>query len=158
MSLPMPCQRPCACQISSQLVILLQCQEAIRQVSLDIVLNFGYSIRKSFVCNKALFILFIGGDDRRVVLWKFGQAILNSGKPEAMSSLHNSNIFCLGITRDNQKIYSGGNDDTVSIKKTRKIYRYYLIIFLVRALFLNLEFPFMYKLGHTICVIIRLLL
>lgn len=55
-----------------------------------------------------------GGDDRRVMLWQFGQALLNHGKPDAMKAVHQSNIFCLGITSDNQKIYSGGNDDIVS--------------------------------------------
>lgn len=48
------------------------------------------------------------------MLWHFGQAILDHGKPEVMKALHQSNIFCLGITNDNQKIYSGGNDDIVS--------------------------------------------
>ncbi|KAH9636444.1 hypothetical protein HF086_006259 [Spodoptera exigua] len=41
-------------------------------------------------------------------------AILDKGKPEPMKGLHQSNVFCLGITNDNQKIYSGGNDDIVS--------------------------------------------
>ncbi|CAH0594333.1 unnamed protein product [Chrysodeixis includens] len=59
--------------------------------------------------------ILIGGDDRRVMLWQFGQAILDRGKPEAMKAAHQSNIFCLGITNDNQKIYSGGNDDIVIV-------------------------------------------
>lgn len=49
------------------------------------------------------------------MLWQFGQAVLNYGKPESMKALHLSNIFCLGITSDNQKIFSGGNDDRVSL-------------------------------------------
>lgn len=49
------------------------------------------------------------------MLWQFGQAILDYGKPEAMKAMHQSNIFCLGITSDSKKIYSGGNDDIVSI-------------------------------------------
>lgn len=47
------------------------------------------------------------------MLWKFGQAILDHGKPEQMKAVHQSNIFCLGITSDNQKLFSGGNDDIV---------------------------------------------
>lgn len=64
---------------------------------------------------KSIKSLIIGGDDRRVMLWHFGQAILDRGKPEVMKTLHQSNIFCLGITSDNQRIYSGGNDDMVSL-------------------------------------------
>lgn len=60
-----------------------------------------------------MFIFYLGGDDRRVMLWQFGQAILDHGKPEPMRAVHQSNIFCLGITGDQQKIYSGGNDDIV---------------------------------------------
>lgn len=48
------------------------------------------------------------------MVWQFGQAILDRGTPEPMKALHSSNIFCLGITTDSQKIYSGGNDDIVS--------------------------------------------
>lgn len=49
------------------------------------------------------------------MLWQFGQAMLDHGKPVPMKAVHQSNIFCLGITNDNQKIYSGGNDDIVSV-------------------------------------------
>lgn len=52
------------------------------------------------------------------MVWQFGQAILDHGKPEPMKALHQSNIFCLGVTSDSQKIYSGGNDDIVSSIKT----------------------------------------
>lgn len=49
------------------------------------------------------------------MLWQLGQAVLNHGAPVAMRATHQSNIFCLGITNDNQKIFSGGNDDIVSV-------------------------------------------
>lgn len=57
----------------------------------------------------------LGGDDRRVVLWNFGKTLLQQGQPEQMSSQHLSNIFCLAITKDNSRIFSGGNDDQVMV-------------------------------------------
>ncbi|GBP70056.1 DDB1- and CUL4-associated factor 5 [Eumeta japonica] len=79
----------------------------------DLVCHYGCVNAIEFSRNGELLVS--GGDDRRVMLWKFGQAILDKGKPEAMKGVHQSNIFCLGITSDNQKIYSGGNDDTVIV-------------------------------------------
>lgn len=49
------------------------------------------------------------------MIWPFGKVILDEGKPEPLKAVHQSNIFCLGITSDNQKVFSGGNDDIVSI-------------------------------------------
>ncbi|CAG4957437.1 unnamed protein product [Colias eurytheme] len=79
----------------------------------DLVCHFGCVNAIEFSSNGELLVS--GGDDRRVMLWQFGQAILDYGKPEAMKAVHQSNIFCLGITSDNQKIYSGGNDDVVIV-------------------------------------------
>ncbi|XP_052743960.1 DDB1- and CUL4-associated factor 5 [Bicyclus anynana] len=79
----------------------------------DLVCHFGCVNAIEFSNNGELLVS--GGDDRRVMVWQFGQAILDKGKPEAMKALHGSNIFCLGITRDSQKIYSGGNDDIVIV-------------------------------------------
>ncbi|XP_026314995.1 DDB1- and CUL4-associated factor 5 isoform X2 [Hyposmocoma kahamanoa] len=79
----------------------------------DLVCHFGCVNAIEFSSNGELLVS--GGDDRRVMLWHFGQAILDHGKPEVMKALHQSNIFCLGITNDNQKIYSGGNDDIVIV-------------------------------------------
>ncbi|VVC90567.1 unnamed protein product, partial [Leptidea sinapis] len=79
----------------------------------DLVCHFGCVNAIEFSRNGELLVS--GGDDRRVMLWQFGQAVMNHGKPEPMKVLHQSNIFCLGITSDNQKIYSGGNDDIVII-------------------------------------------
>ncbi|CAK1550467.1 unnamed protein product [Leptosia nina] len=79
----------------------------------DLVCHFGCVNAIEFSSNGELLVS--GGDDRRVMLWQFGQAILDHGKPEAMKAVHQSNIFCLGITSDNQKIYSGGNDDIVIV-------------------------------------------
>ncbi|XP_050353809.1 DDB1- and CUL4-associated factor 5 [Nymphalis io] len=79
----------------------------------DLVCHFGCVNAIEFSSNGELFVS--GGDDRRVMVWQFGQAILEYGKPEAMKALHQSNIFCLGVTSENQKIYSGGNDDIVIV-------------------------------------------
>ncbi|CAH4036891.1 DDB1- and CUL4-associated factor 5 isoform X1 [Pieris brassicae] len=79
----------------------------------DLVCHFGCVNAIEFSSNGELLVS--GGDDRRVMLWQFGQTLLHYGKPEAMKALHQSNIFCLGITSDNQKIYSGGNDDIVIV-------------------------------------------
>ncbi|CAH2094703.1 unnamed protein product [Euphydryas editha] len=79
----------------------------------DLVCHYGCVNAIEFSSNGELFVS--GGDDRRVMLWQFGQAILEHGKPEPMKALHQSNIFCLGVTSDNQKIYSGGNDDVVIV-------------------------------------------
>ncbi|XP_060805349.1 DDB1- and CUL4-associated factor 5 [Amyelois transitella] len=79
----------------------------------DLVCHFGCVNAIEFSSNGELLVS--GGDDRRVMLWQFGQAMLNCSKPEPMKALHQSNIFCLGITSDSQKIYSGGNDDIVIV-------------------------------------------
>ncbi|CAK1583761.1 unnamed protein product [Parnassius mnemosyne] len=79
----------------------------------DLVCHFGCVNAIEFSSNGELLVS--GGDDRRVMVWQFGQAILDHGKPEPMKAVHQSNIFCLGITNDNQKIYSGGNDDIVIV-------------------------------------------
>ncbi|CAH2245079.1 jg15917 [Pararge aegeria aegeria] len=79
----------------------------------DLVCHFGCVNAIEFSANGELLVS--GGDDRRVMVWQFGQAILDKGKPEPMKALHASNIFCLGITPDGNKIYSGGNDDIVIV-------------------------------------------
>ncbi|XP_063895753.1 DDB1- and CUL4-associated factor 5 isoform X2 [Helicoverpa armigera] len=84
----------------------------------ELVCHFGCVNAIEFSSNGELLVsdlMLSGGDDRRVMLWQFGQAILDRGKPVAMKGLHQSNVFCLGITNDNQKIYSGGNDDIVIV-------------------------------------------
>uniref|UniRef100_A0A2A4JCA2 Uncharacterized protein n=1 Tax=Heliothis virescens TaxID=7102 RepID=A0A2A4JCA2_HELVI len=84
----------------------------------ELVCHFGCVNAIEFSSNGELLVsdlMLSGGDDRRVMLWQFGQAILDRGKPIAMKGLHQSNVFCLGITNDNQKIYSGGNDDIVIV-------------------------------------------
>lgn len=79
----------------------------------DLVCHFGCVNAIEFSCNGELLIS--GGDDRRVMIWPFGKVILDEGKPEPLKAVHQSNIFCLGVTSDNQKVFSGGNDDIVIV-------------------------------------------
>ncbi|KAJ8723827.1 hypothetical protein PYW07_007807 [Mythimna separata] len=79
----------------------------------ELVCHFGCVNAIEFSSNGELLVS--GGDDRRVMLWQFGKAIMDKGQPLPMRGLHQSNVFCLGITNDNQKIYSGGNDDIVIV-------------------------------------------
>lgn len=64
-------------------------------------------------------LVFAGGDDRRVLLWKVEQAILGVGKPTVMKGQHVSNIFCLGYDSSKTKIFSAGNDDQVIVHDLR---------------------------------------
>ncbi|XP_072929778.1 uncharacterized protein [Epargyreus clarus] len=79
----------------------------------DLVCHFGCVNAIEFSSNGELLVS--GGDDRRVMVWQFGQTLMNHGTPEPMKALHQSNIFCLGITNDIRQIYSGGNDDMVIV-------------------------------------------
>lgn len=56
-----------------------------------------------------------GGDDRRVLLWNVEKALSDIGSPRSMKGEHNSNIFCLTFDHDNNKIFSGGNDEQVIV-------------------------------------------
>lgn len=60
-------------------------------------------------------ILLLGGDDRRVLLWKLEESMAGVAEPHAMNNQHYSNIFCLGFNTDSTKIFSGGNDDVVIV-------------------------------------------
>ena len=57
-----------------------------------------------------LFVLvwFLGGDDRRVLLWQAEKALSGIGVPVSMTGNHHSNIFCLAFDNQNKKIFSGG--------------------------------------------------
>lgn len=76
-------------------------------------------LKKGLILLYNFWFISTGGDDRRVVLWKFGESLLNYGQPEIMAAQHLSNIFCLSITPDNSRIYSGGNDDQVIVHDTQ---------------------------------------
>lgn len=64
-------------------------------------------------------LVFTGGDDRRVLLWRVEQAIQGMGKPIVMKAQHASNIFCLGYDSSKTKIFSAGNDDQVIVHDLR---------------------------------------
>lgn len=78
---------------------------------------FLYTSFKCRFCD--VFYLFLGGDDRRVLLWTLAEAVHGKCTPFAMQTSHVSNIFCLGFDSTNSKIFSGGNDDQVIIHDTR---------------------------------------
>ena len=58
-----------------------------------------------------------GGDDGRVLLWSTDRAMDEHWKPKAteMGSKHKNYIFCLAVSPDNNRIYSGGKDDNAFI-------------------------------------------
>jgi len=59
--------------------------------------------------------MFVGGDDRRVLLWNVAKAICKQETPNAMQAEHSSNIFSLAFDCTNTIIYSAGNDDQVIV-------------------------------------------
>ena len=77
---------------------------------------------------KNFFLLFLGGDDRRVLLWHVEKSISEKQAPVAMQKQHISNIFCLGFDSKNTKIFSGGNDDVVIVHdaKTGEVFDVFL--------------------------------
>lgn len=54
-----------------------------------------------------------GGDDKRVLIWNIDKTLSNSRQPKVMKGEHNSNIFCLGFSHTNTKLFSAGNDEQV---------------------------------------------
>ena len=58
-----------------------------------------------------LFYLYLGGDDRRVLLWNVEEGISSCAKPVSMKGEHHSNIFCLAFDNSNAKIFSGGTQN-----------------------------------------------
>lgn len=79
------------------------------------VFNWYDVIIVSYVCVCG----FVGGDDRRVLLWKLEEAMAGIGEPHAMKNQHFSNIFCLSFNNDSTKIFSGGNDDAVIVHDSK---------------------------------------
>ena len=58
-----------------------------------------------------LLILFPGGDDKRVLIWKMASALNCSATPLALKSTHELNIFSLVFSCDNSFVYSSGKGD-----------------------------------------------
>ena len=75
--------------------------------------------RKYSVCSPPWHVIWpcfcLGGDDRRVLVWKIEQTIRDIGEPTAMTAQHTSNIFCLGYDSAGTKLFSAGNDDQVIV-------------------------------------------
>jgi WD repeat-containing protein 22 len=55
------------------------------------------------------------------LLWSISEAFNNQqkNKPITMEAEHGSNVFCLAISQDNQRIFSGGNDLQTIIHDTK---------------------------------------
>lgn len=56
------------------------------------------------------YYLFLGGDDKRVLVWKASELFTKLDKPklEVMKGRHESNIFCLAFTSDTEQLLSSG--------------------------------------------------
>jgi DDB1- and CUL4-associated factor 5 len=59
--------------------------------------------------------IYLGGDDRRILLWNIEKSLVDKDSPQSMLKQHQSNIFCLSFDSKNTRIFSGGNDDTAII-------------------------------------------
>ena len=63
--------------------------------------------------------LFVSGgdDDGRVLMWPTSKAVDLKWKPEAteMETKHEDYIWCMAMSSDNQRIFSGGRDSKVLI-------------------------------------------
>lgn len=76
---------------------------------LFITLFFVYS-------NRPFIILYPGGDDKRVLIWKLSNCMNKVVHcPPALAAEHRSNIFCLAVTKDCSMVLSGGNDEQVIV-------------------------------------------
>ena len=58
-----------------------------------------------------------GGQDRRVLLWKIDDVFGSRKKPEpiVMNLEHENSLFCLALSPDNDRIFSGGKERNVYI-------------------------------------------
>ena len=64
-----------------------------------------------------LLILFPGGDDKRVLIWKMASAMNCSATPTALKGSHELNIFSLVFSCDNAFVYSSGKKGRVKEKE-----------------------------------------
>ncbi|KZS20357.1 Serine/threonine-protein phosphatase [Daphnia magna] len=85
----------------------------------DLLAHFGCVNAVEFSEDGTIFAS--GGDDRRVLLWSISETLDNhsQNKPVAMEAEHGSNVFCLAISVDNERIFSGGNDLQTIIHDTK---------------------------------------
>ena len=82
--------------------------------SLDLKAHFGCVNALSF--SKCGQFLASGGDDKRILLWDVSQAIDRPNKAKnVMKAKHESNVFCIDFDCQNEKLFSGGNDEKLLI-------------------------------------------
>jgi WD repeat-containing protein 22 len=58
-----------------------------------------------------------GGQDRRVLLWNISEVFSNKKIPEpiVMAMEHENSLFCLAVSPDNDRIFSGGKERNVYV-------------------------------------------
>ena len=54
------------------------------------------------------FFVFLGGDDKRVLIWKVSSLLNGEHRPIIMTTTHHSNIFSLVFSCNNSYLYSAG--------------------------------------------------
>ena len=53
-------------------------------------------------------LIILGGDDRKVLIWKLCEAVAGNTKPRCLRQKHHSNIFCVTFDHDNKHIVTAG--------------------------------------------------
>jgi hypothetical protein len=53
-------------------------------------------------------LLHVGGDDRRVLVWRLCEAVTGKTTPRCLKQQHQSNIFCVTFDHDNRHIITAG--------------------------------------------------
>ena len=66
------------------------------------------------------FLFASGGDDNRVLLWSTSKAIVEewTPNPTAMETMHVFAIWCLAMSPDNERLFSGGLDGKLLVHNT----------------------------------------
>ncbi|KAI5611791.1 alpha-actinin-1, partial [Silurus asotus] len=79
----------------------------------DMLGHYGCVNAIEFSNNGGQWLVSVGGDDRRVLLWDMEKALQSQAKPVKLKGEHLSNIFCLAFDSTNTRVFSGGNDEQV---------------------------------------------
>ena len=52
--------------------------------------------------------VYIGGDDKKILVWKLREAVEGTAVPRSMKCKHQSNIFCVNFDHDNKLLITAG--------------------------------------------------